>query len=560
MEELIFGDITKTAIEKDRFSNVLSEDKWHAVKYETGYVSGVMVYAKSNMKPQPLTLDFCVAGKWHVYLGCMNMGGDTTATFSFTGKDGFFPVRTFGWMAYLPTEWIEENYFGVVDFTDNKLVLSARTDLGRNASLCYIRLVKCGGKSKEKKKNIIYHYDCDYYREENHKTLSEKVKRIEMLADGSAEILVHETNCFGNAEIGKNIYPFIDKDEMKKELSIQSDRPETDKEVIKLSHTLGIKAYAGLRLQMGNFCFPSSSGTFWFNEFENHNRKYSVKTRLGKGCGMLSYAYEEVRKYVIDLIVKEVASGWDGVSLFFHRGTFIGFETPVADKVKELYGVDANTLPRRDERLKSVLCSFLTEFMVELDSALKKKFDRKIEVNVITLYGAEESKRFGFDVKTWAEKGLIDSVSQGLMAFTENLGDSVGQDGIIDLEKYEKYLAEWFTVWRDIPFNEERLLSGAKEYLQALCGTNVRFCATLGWERDEPERVMNVVDELRRMGITHFNSWNTNHKAKHLHVLNFEKYYAGGSLEEYEDKKVKYKRVLSLDGMDISENTPNWRG
>lgn len=76
---------------------------------------------------------------------------------------------------------VRKNYLGEDSFADNNLVLSARTDLGRNASLCYVKLVKSNGKSKEINKKIIYHFDCDYYTEEKYKNVSETVKRIKML-------------------------------------------------------------------------------------------------------------------------------------------------------------------------------------------------------------------------------------------------------------------------------------------------------------------------------------------------------------------------------------------
>ena len=561
MEEILIKDITSVILEKENVSSKLCLDKWHAIDYEIGDFSGKMIYAKTGMNVKPITLDFGVTGEWDVYFGSMNMGGDSSPTISLNEEKHL--VRSFGWMSYLSTEWIEENYFKTIDFTNNKFVLSARTDLGRNASLCYVKLVKKDKKVAEQtEKNIIYHYDCDYFAEENYNSVDELLSRIDLLSDGGAEALVHESVgiIYCEPKTGAKTISCIPNLHTQEKIKNYENKELITHRIIDKTHSIGAKAYVGLRHQVGRFVFPSlATAAYTYNEFEENHREWSVKTRLGKDCGMLSLAYPEVRKFAIEHIINEIKLGWDGISLFFHRGTFVGFEKPVMDKVKALYGLDANRLPRSDKRLTNVMCGFVTDFMRELRAEIDKTFDRKIDVNVNTLYDIKANVEFGFDVATWAKEGLIDSVCQGLMAFTENL-DGCVENGLIDLDKYEKYLAKWFTVWRDIQYDETRTLEGTIDYLEAVADTKTKFYPTLGWERDDPSRVLPTVEKMRRMGINNFYSWNTNHKAKHLHILNMEKYAINSIDEEGESKQVKYKRVLSLDGTDISENSPNWRG
>ncbi len=561
MKEILFKDITSIVLEKDRVSTELNSDKWHAIDYEINDFSGKMIYAKAGMDVKPITLDFGVTGEWDVYLGSMNMGGDNSTTISLNGEKHL--VRSFGWMSYLSTEWIEENYFKTIDFSKNKFVLSARTDLGRNASLCYVRLVKREEKDVEKERNTIYHFDTDYFAEEEYKSVDEMISRIDLLKDASAEALVHESVGFIYGDVIKGRETIKGLPNHHEDVTVKNyeNKEYITHRIIEKIRSIGAKAYVGLRHQVGRFVFPHlSAARRSYNAFEECNKNFAVKTRLGKDCGMLSFAYPEVRKFAIDNIINEIQLGWDGISLFFHRGTFVGFEKPVMDKVMALYGVEANRLPRSDERLTSVMCGFVTDFMRELKTEIEKTFDRKIDINVNTLYGVKDSFEFGFDVKTWAKEGLVDSISQGLMAFSENLEGCVGNDGLIDLNKYEEYLSKWFTVWRDIPYSEERVLEGSIDYIEAISGTSVKFYPTLGWERDEPSVVLPTVEKLRRLGLNKFYSWNTNHKAKHLHIFNMEKFAINGSNEEYDAKGVKYKRVLSLAGTDISENSPNWRG
>ena len=103
------------------------------------------------------------------------------------------------------------------------------------------------------------------------------------------------------------------------------------------------------------------------------------------------------------------------------------------------------------------------------------------------------------------------------------------------------------------------LIKGATDFAK-LCEGKVDFYATLLWEAQTEEETLSVTDRLKALGIRKFVSWNANHKAKMLGRINAEKYYAAGSPEEYEQKKARYYRTLSVGGVDVSHFDPNWKG
>lgn len=318
---------------------------------------------------------------------------------------------------------------------------------------------------------------------------------------------------------------------------------------------MGAKIYASYRIQAGGFGnFADYLNPSYLDPWYAEHPEYRCITRDGRALKTSSFAYPEVRRRVVEMIVNG-SRCFDGVCVFFHRGTFIAFEEPVRQMVYEKYGVDATRLPMTDPRLNDVLCHFITLFMRELRAAL----DEGKDINAIVFYGVEDSKSFGYDVKTWVDEGLVNSISQGLMTHFENLDGILDGDGLIDMEKYKKALAERPVVCRIFAADYDRVIKGAKE-LKDVCRDKAELYATLGWERTNLNIVTAIIDRLKALGIKKFISWNTNHKAKVLKRLNFEKYYAAGNAELYEKRKTKYIRTMSIAGDDISTYNIDWKG
>ena len=251
--------------------------------------------------------------------------------------------------------------------------------------------------------------------------------------------------------------------------------------------------------------------------------------------------------------------GFDGVCTFFHRGTVVAFEEPVKQMVYEKYGVDATRLPMTDPRLNEVLCHFVTLFMRELRQALDASDTKRKDINAIVFHSPEKSKHFGYDVKTWIDEGLVDSISQGLMTHFEELDGVLDAEGLVDIEKYKKALIERAVVCRNYSPDYRLVTEGATEFVK-ICENKVDFYATLAWEGTLVENSYALIRGLKELGVKKFISWNTNHKAKILQRLNVEKFYAAGSEELYEERKTVYLRTLSIAGDDISNYNTDWKG
>ena len=557
-KEILVADIPAHVTEKDRLSDSFSSDKWRVMPYETAGISGRMLWANAETFPQDVSVELNARGKYRVYLGMINMGGNTTTGIRFSNDDGKTQLRTFSHTGWSSVEWFEEVYFKTVELDGQTLVVSKPKGYpaADNSALAWIRLVPAPVEAIKKEKTLAYHFDLDYYAEDEYKTPAEYLGRVKMLDDGGMGVLLHE-------KLPIKDFSHVDWEKVtareKQYLFYSQNQEEVERELIEYARATGVKIYASYRIEAGGFISPFDSVKQIYNDvWCEDNKELRCQTRDGRYVDVCSYAYPSIRKQVIEMLVNG-SKNYDGVCVFFHRGTFVAFEKPVREAVMEKYGVDACRLPKSDPRLHNVLCYFITLFMRELREELDKLGGKRKEINAIVYHTVEDSKYFGYDVETWVNEGLVDSVSQGLMTHYEDLTDCLDEEGLVDLEKYEKELGKRFTITRDYSHNTELIVRGAKDFLR-ICEGKADFYATLAWESAEAWLTLGLVDELKKLGVQKFISWNTNHKAKYLRRFNAEKFYAAGSKEEYESKSFRHLRTLSLDGKDISQYNPNWKG
>ena len=104
-----------------------------------------------------------------------------------------------------------------------------------------------------------------------------------------------------------------------------------------------------------------------------------------------------------------------------------------------------------------------------------------------------------------------------------------------------------------------RVTEGAKAFLE-ICDGKADFYGTLAWEGSEVDDAIRLTDGLKSLGVKNFISWNTDHKARILPILNAEKFYTAGTSEIYEKYVTRFYRVLSLGGADVSHYNPSWKG
>jgi len=267
-----------------------------------------------------------------------------------------------------------------------------------------------------------------------------------------------------------------------------------------------------------------------------------------------------VQDYTIRQFKAALQFGFDGISMLFHRGNFIGFEQPVLDRFVRLYpGVDPCRLPVSDERLHGVWCGIKTEFITRLKQELTDFAGKKLIFHTIVETTPVSAKNFGVDIEEWARLGLIDSFCHETMETREDLTDCISQDGLIDLAAYRKALTLRPVILRD--FNNtvlEKALEGAKAYQQIADKYHVDFYGVI---LNNPfcRRYIESRDEMRKLGVRNFSFFNYTHIASDLTQFHIVSKLGHDTVLE-QPAKPKYFRTVSLDDRYIGTYEPNWRG
>ena len=122
---------------------------------------------------------------------------------------------------------------------------------------------------------------------------------------------------------------------------------------LEYAHELGLEFHTYYRLSIVDKAQPY----FFFStetRFLRDNPDCRIVAKDGSPLMKASYAFPKVRDFMVSLMEEGMAYDIDGVHLCFTRGPeYIGYEQPVLDEFKRLYGLDAREVADDDERLYS---------------------------------------------------------------------------------------------------------------------------------------------------------------------------------------------------------------
>ncbi len=566
MEGILFSKLDELVLERSELSERTSADKWQVMPYRCGDISGRLLFAGELTKAKDVRLKLGLSGFYKIFVGTVNMKSKNLFNLRLSSDEGFSAMSSptmesqYQWT---PPEYFEEFFWKCANLTDEDLILRKPECMWNNGcALAFLRCVPVTNeeylKISETKGDLIHgHFDEDPNGEDTLNSDYDILTRYPQLTGGDLrEMSLEFSFDYDNENADNSHILYQDAAWQRGDSRFIKIKDKAYKKRVDYLHGKGIKVFATNRMSVATFTAPYSNSHWTKLGFVDFHPEFYCKTRLGEPVKVCSYAYPEVRKYVIDRFVEMMKYGFDGVTLILHRGLHIGFEEPVLLEFSRIYPeLDPHTLPVTDERLNGVWRSFMTEFMKELRLALDGLGRGRLLINVITDYTPKTSKNFGLDVGEWARLGLIDRVMQGIMETYEELDGVLDEKGLIDLKAYENKLKSEPVIRRFHGTSIEKALEGSRKYKAELDGTNVKYLATLPWpHKCSYSKIEEYKAALREIGITDFLSWNTNHLL--LDVA--EMHATVGRGEEY--YTVNRYRTLMLDGSNMSEFNPNWRG
>lgn len=134
----------------------------------------------------------------------------------------------------------------------------------------------------------------------------------------------------------------------------------------------------------------------------------------GKEIMYMSYAVPEVRQHVVAMFREAVEMvDPDGVGFIFSRGMpMILFEPAFCEQFMAIHGVDPKTLDEEDPRIYEVRAQIMTTLMREirtmLDEVGAQRGGKHYQLSASPFSHKQGNQRFGFDVETWIDQGLVD--------------------------------------------------------------------------------------------------------------------------------------------------------
>jgi hypothetical protein len=182
------------------------------------------------------------------------------------------------------------------------------------------------------------------------------------------------------------------------------------KTAVDSAHATGLELHAGYR--MGGFVYPPEGYDFERGSFFERNRDRVCIARDGTRLPRISYAYPEVRGFVVSLLEEIAAYEVDGICLLYNRRPpILEYEPPLVEGFKARHGKDPRELDEHDPQWLAHRAAVLTEFMREVRAALDRAGrGRRLELSAIVSGTEAENLYYAMDLREWVRNGLVDTL------------------------------------------------------------------------------------------------------------------------------------------------------
>ena len=586
--DVIISDFSSAVLEKERLSPSSSPDRWETVGYRTKDVSGSFIYAAETCLPPPLTVNPGLKG-WHRIYVCMSdcggafssdinlrLSGDRFSRSMRAGSMGRYVIWSL-------TEMLEESFWKCADMTGQTVEIS-KTDSGKpsKANLFWLRFAPMTDEeikahlSRRPNKTMLAHMDGDFHHLDAASSPDDYCKQLAALADSDVGVVSQEIMNDLVDYSSPGYGDFYPRDSFTKTRAayfkkLSENRAEAYSAQTAFARDHGMKLLAAQRMSLSNFTFPYLN-PFFEVPFVNQHPEFMCAARDGATVGFMSYAYPEVRRFVIGTLLDALNHGFDGVELLFTRGVCLMFENPVAAEYRKRYpdGPDYRRLPASDPRLYEIRCGIMTVFFRELRSALdgfaaENGRDRPL-VYVTGYYSAEASRQNGLDFETLASEGLIDGIVQSNMTVFETADDALDDDGLVDIEKYAKIAETGFVIRRAHGNDPDLTAKEAGVYRGIADRHHIQLYSELQWESSvPPEEYVKAARKIYAAGGMNIALWDAvPSRVQCLSEWNaVSRLGSRESAMEAPDQAEAYQtpvNLLAVGGQDIRYVSPNWRG
>jgi len=459
----------------DRLSADPKRHRWRTLSYETDTLSGVMLLAGPETAAPNLTYPLRASG-WHsVSIGVY---GDTSTGLGLLAR--LSEDETFSILTLRPGEQgrhreeLRELFWKVADLTGQDLVfgqIAMRVAAGDgpgafqcwNAGIAYIKLVALSDaevselradRRRTDTRRLFAHDDAHGPHFNFRPTTAEDIRRhIEPYRDTDFSRIYWEAALGDRLQYFSDIGPvpaydgLEDYGRLGDRMQAESWRIFRDKGIdpfqvaLEHAHLVGLEFHAGLRV--AGFYFPPPLDHYNHGlSFYKYHPELRGMDRQGRRTPRMSYAYPEVRRFVVSLLREVAGYPIDGIGIWYNRRPpVLEYEPPLSEGFKAEYGEDPTELDPKDSRWLAYRARTLTQFMREvrgaMDDEAEKQGRERIEVSAIVMGSEADNLYYGMDLRGWIDEGVVDT----LIPYTSAPALDSGAESWTDVRDAEYFVA-----------------------------------------------------------------------------------------------------------------------
>jgi hypothetical protein len=415
-EEILIRELDKAVDRKMLQTNPMQINRWRAIPYKSEEFAGVMLGEGGGTEQRPINIRLKAKGTYRIYLGLYGGYNARQLHVKLSGDPSSekIPIQVTGNRTLV----ISEAFWKEAELTGKDLILAGSGDAQRSGALAYVRL-----ESIEKKDfhPLVLTNDGHgiFADNERHKwdasTPEGLLKPFDAIADGTCmRMLLWGNGCADNCNYPTKVgqfYPNAGR-ELKyarsrvKNLGIWKEKGWDSLQIVRdyaRRRKWEFQVYIRMEAFKAPFPFDRQENSTFFND----HPQYHCLDRNGQRVVRLSYAYDEVQKYMLSLIQEITDYEPDGICLCFIRGVpLVLYEPIMVEGFKKQYGVDPRVLKELDPRWLEYQGSVLTSFVKQVKRTLKPKQ----RLSVIVPANELDCRRWGLDVATWVREGIIDDL------------------------------------------------------------------------------------------------------------------------------------------------------
>ena len=439
---------------------------WRMHTYETDTLSGIMLRADTETDAPEVTYPLDVSG-WHaVSIGmkgdsAFQVGNRVEGLARLSG-DNTFSLLSVPLGARPERQQIRELFWKIADLTGQDIVfaqLKARIGsgegpgsvFGSHARIAYIKLIPLtdaevaalqADGQRAGTRRLFGHNDAHGHHYDYRPTTEEEIRRhLEMFRDTDFSRLYYECGMgdllFYLGKAGRiptfdGLDDFLDLGDRLHRESWQVLRDKgIDPFQVALDHAhdMGLEFHASYRV--AGFRFPPDHDHFDHGDsFYARHPELRGMDKNGNRIPRLSYAYPEVRRFVVNLLREVAGYDVDGICLLYNRRPpLVEYEPPLVEGFQAEYGKDPRKLDDADPRWLAYRARTLTQFHREvrqaLDDEAERQGRRRFELSAVVLRNHEENMLYAMDLKAWIDEGLVDTIIPYTSAvFLDSTADS----------------------------------------------------------------------------------------------------------------------------------------